>query len=789
MKLFVLSFCSIFCLSYQSFSQKKIREELSVPGHNLYVNEVNAAHQEYPRITGKNIVISVKENNFDNQDIDFKGRFLFNNRSNVSLTSHANIMATLIAGAGNSSSTGKGVAFGSQLVSTGFNNLFPEPVTYFDSFKITVQNHSYGFGIENFYGAEALAYDKLVVSRPNTIIIFSSGNFGIQTPKDGKYANIPQVANLTGNFKEAKNILVVGSVDSFGVSESFSSRGPAYDGRLKPDLVAFGNDGTSGAAALVSGSAALLQQSLFEKQNTIFPPASLIKAILINSADDVGAQGIDFITGYGNLNLIRALQTVENNRFFEASLENGKKWSTILNIPKNIENLKLTLVWTDTAFASNDFKALVNDLDFELENTQTGEIILPWVLNSAPNPDSLSQLSKRKRDTLNNIEQISLSNSTPGNYIIRVIGSKVLNTQIFHIAYQFDTLNYFNWTFPKRNDNIASGENLVLRWNTNIKDTKTILKYKNINSKIWSIVDSFKNIESLYKRWRSTNYLELGQFAVDVANQSFISDTFFVSQDPQLKIAFDCNDSVGLIWNKLSDSSTYQIFTLGDKYLEAVKTTSDTFFVFNKLEYLTRYFTVASKLKNFIGIKSPTPDYFRQGVACYTETFYANHLTDNTVGLNWTIRTTYNLKKIILERYENGKFRLFKEIPISGLVYSQIDTDPLNGINYYRLHFETYSGQIFYSEEINVLILKETNYVIFPNPTYINTALTIISKEENQNVHLIVFNIWGQVVLEKYLNDYAEYLNLPSNLAKGMYFYKIEKLGKIFASGNVVILE
>jgi hypothetical protein len=37
-------------------------------------------------------------------------------------------------------------------------------------------------------------------------------------------------------------------------------KGPAFDGRIKPEMVAFGIDGSSGAAALVSGVAILLQQ-------------------------------------------------------------------------------------------------------------------------------------------------------------------------------------------------------------------------------------------------------------------------------------------------------------------------------------------------------------------------------------------------------------------------------------------------------------------------------------------------------------------------------------------------
>ncbi|MGH7682201.1 MAG: S8 family serine peptidase, partial [Candidatus Eiseniibacteriota bacterium] len=73
---------------------------------------------------------------------------------------------------------------------------------------------------------------------------------------------------------DCDSILAVGSVTSGNVISSFSSRGPTFDGRGKPDLVAQGentiwaeNDhlgsypGTSLAAPLVSGAAGLVQEA------------------------------------------------------------------------------------------------------------------------------------------------------------------------------------------------------------------------------------------------------------------------------------------------------------------------------------------------------------------------------------------------------------------------------------------------------------------------------------------------------------------------------------------------
>jgi hypothetical protein len=71
---------------------------------------------------------------------------------------------------------------------------------------------------------------------------FSSGNSGLQGYK-----------SITGNFKQSKNNIVLGCIDQNEIIMPFSSKGPAYDGRVKPELVAFSTQGTSNSTALATG--------------------------------------------------------------------------------------------------------------------------------------------------------------------------------------------------------------------------------------------------------------------------------------------------------------------------------------------------------------------------------------------------------------------------------------------------------------------------------------------------------------------------------------------------------
>ena len=286
--------------------KRKPVEEMQVKGFDLSANKVSIVHQLYPQWNGDGLTVSVKEHRPDSADIDFKGRYFNTPLQSSSTTTHATLMATMIAGGGNTFHNSKGVAWKTKITSSDFNSLLLDPDEYYQQQNITLQNHSYGTGVENYYGADAMAYDISTINNPGLLHVFSAGNAGTTSSQTGVYQGINEFANLTGSFKMAKNILTVGAVDPFIQVPLQSSRGPAYDGRIKPELVAFGIDGSSGSAAVVSGIALMLQQAYKNLHQDSLPSSALIKAVLINSADDTGPPHPDFISGYGNANAFKA---------------------------------------------------------------------------------------------------------------------------------------------------------------------------------------------------------------------------------------------------------------------------------------------------------------------------------------------------------------------------------------------------------------------------------------------------------------------------------------------------
>ena len=247
---------------------------------------------------------------------------------------------------------------------------------------------------------------------------------------------------------------------------AFSAWGPTDDGRIKPDLMANGEGllsasvltngitiltnalypngfpvmqrltGTSMASPSAAGASILLQQYHHHLFGSAMH-ASLLKALLLHTADDLEAVGPDYRTGWGLINaeeaakvLQRAHQNPKNANLYESYLEDvdpnapasgGSRTAVSFSFPwTGFEtNIKATLVWTDPPGASttNEVRTprLVNDLDLRLISP-SGIIHFPWVLDPA-NPQNPAS---RGDNVLDNVEQIVVAAPEPGNYTLLI---------------------------------------------------------------------------------------------------------------------------------------------------------------------------------------------------------------------------------------------------------------------------------------------------------------------------------------------------------------------------------
>lgn len=132
-----------------------------------------------------------------------------------------------------------------------------------------------------------------IASSKGMIIVASAGNEGNSS---WKYISAPA---------DADSIITVGAIDVNGNIAAFSSRGPTYDRRIKPDVVAVGSkttiqnpdntfslgNGTSFSAPIIAGLTACLWQACPDKSNM-----EIIRAIQKYSSQYTMP---DSIKGYG----------------------------------------------------------------------------------------------------------------------------------------------------------------------------------------------------------------------------------------------------------------------------------------------------------------------------------------------------------------------------------------------------------------------------------------------------------------------------------------------------------
>ncbi|MDR3456505.1 MAG: S8 family serine peptidase [Verrucomicrobiae bacterium] len=341
-----------------------------------------------------------------------------------------------------------------------------------------IGSNSWGNDVQGDYDTDCAQFDELVrdadAGTPGYqpyILEFSAGNAGPASQTIGSPAGAKNVIatgaseNVPGTLAQTYGLYA----DGIDTMADFSSRGPCADGRIKPDLVAPGSwiasaasraapnedaiawspiddfyvfmGGTSMSGPHAAGAAAVFVQFYQATHTNAVPSPALVKAALINSADELdesnGGPGPvpNNDEGWGRINLVniittnfttapRAYQYVDQTTL----LTNGQVYTQHIFVRSAGEPLKVTLAYTDVPGFPGALPALVNDLDLEVvapdgtlyrgNQFGAGESV-----PNAPTPDKL-----------NNVEGIYLTAPAPGDYQVRVRGTKIVQDALTNTA-------------------------------------------------------------------------------------------------------------------------------------------------------------------------------------------------------------------------------------------------------------------------------------------------------------------------------------------------------------------
>ena len=755
--------------------KRKPLEELSINSMDLSANQIANLHSLFPSTRGAGIVVSVKENKFDRNDLDLLGRSISSTNQSTILSQHATTMATLIGGNGTSYINGLGVAPEVSLSSSDFSRLMPDDISNFSANNISIQNHSYGTGIENYYGAEALEYDQQIYQTDTLIHIFSAGNIGTTTPGLGVYAGLSKHANLTGTFKQAKNILVVGGTNRAHIIEDLSSKGPAYDGRVKPEIVASGEDGTSGAAALTSGVACLLKQK-FKDQFHQAPSAALLKSILINTADDIGKPHVDYDSGFGKLNACQAMKTIDEARFTSGLILSGQELSYPIQIDHEVNEFKVSLAWNDPPASLNAPQALANDLDLWIEDP-SGNKILPWTLNSSPSIEAISANATRQPDHVNNVEQVTIDAPTAGSYTIHVYGNRVnQQAQSFHFSYGSTLANQFEWSFPSQDDQLFAADENYLRYKSTF-NSPGALSVSFDHGASWILITASISPNSNFYQWQTPDVFTKALLKMTINGQDFISQPFSISRPLNFNVGYNCEDGVLLHWPKQPESIGYTIYNLKNNTLQALTSTTDTLVQIPKSITGSNYFAIrANGITGLNGLKGFTLNVQQQGVGCYVQSLLAN-IDAGTIALTLQLGSTVGLSGAIrCEKLTgpNTYATIGSATVTDSLGYTFIDTEPGQGVQYYRAVLTTSQGKSIVSDITSVIYLDKQRFVFFPNP--VTEQFSVLSGTLAE-YEISIYTIEGKQISTRTLNNIRQ--DFPTTqLSTGIYICKITLNGK-----------
>jgi hypothetical protein len=334
------------------------------------------------------------------------------------LNAHAaHIIGTLIASGVNTQA--KGMAPQANAVVYKWNNDIYEAAEKAQN-GMLISTHSYGPAAASSdddafgqYGRDAADWDELMHYAPYYLMVVSAGNDG----NDDTSNAFPLEGNssydkLLGH-KTAKNNLVTANAQDAEIDEngglisvsmhSTSSEGPTDDYRIKPDITGNGTGlystltasdtdygyktGTSMASPNVAGSLLLLQQHYNNLHGTFMRAASL-KGLVLHTADDIGPEGPDAVSGWGLFNAKLAAETISDNGRFslidERIISEGETHTIQIN-SDGVKDLEVSISWTDPPGELNqnlndNTPVLINDLDLRItKNTDTFE---PYKLTS-----------------------------------------------------------------------------------------------------------------------------------------------------------------------------------------------------------------------------------------------------------------------------------------------------------------------------------------------------------------------------------------------------------------------
>lgn len=605
---------------------------------------------------GDGVVVGVGDNADPSTHVDFTGRLIM--RTPAPVDDHGTHTVGSVAGGGILNPMYQGMAPHATVISQYFSDILANAEIYRSDFDMLLTSNSYtdyanGCGNDGEYDALAYYTDAQMYSDPYLLHMFAAGNDGYLTCSPFPY----QYATVKSGFQVAKNVLTVGNIDNTDSSHTgtyvintASSAGPCSDGRIKPEIVAGGNNvistypyntyatltGTSMSTPTVTGTLALLVQRCRQVYGGD-PPSILLKALVCNTATDLGNPGPDYIFGFGALNGLAATQSLEAGQFRLASVAGGGAYNFTIPVPAGLAQVRIMAYWNDYPGAPYSATNLVNNLDLTVKDA-AAVTHHPLILN--PASAHVADNAVEGVDNLNNIEQVVVNNPSGGTYQINVAGTSVpYGPQEFVVVWQFIQPS-IAVQYPYGNETLVPGQRDIIRWNASDGGTNPFtIDYSTDNGSTWTTMNNaVPGNAQMYIDTTPTTATNQALIRVTRNGTAYSGQStypFTILGQPVLTGTSPCEGYAQLSWNAIASATSYDIMQLiGDTMVKVANTTSTSYLLGHLNKDSSYWLGVRAVNGSTPGRRSISVNIQPVGGACTLSALDNDYTVDSAIGLS-----------------------------------------------------------------------------------------------------------------------------------------------------------
>lgn len=577
-------------------------------------NLLDSDHPLGKKYDGSGVSVAIADDGEIGPHIDTKGRV--NSFAAPSVGSHGDMTTGITMGAGNLDPRYRGMATDAFLYyySIGGYPHIGQAISNFTSRGVVVTSTSYSEGCNAGYTSTTRQVDQQTRQYPSILHVFSAGN---SAGSSCGYTTGSTWGTITGGRKQGKAVIATGNLDYKGILTASSSRGPATDGRIKPDICSNGTNqmstdpnnsyapggGTSAAAPGIAGLAVQMYDGYRQLNGGANPESGLIKSAMLNTAHDIGNPGPDFFYGWGRVNAHRAMKLIEENRYLKSNISQGASNTHTVTLTSGIEQLKLMIYWTDFEASTNASQDLVNNIDLRVVKPN-GDTLLPWVLDPTPNPTNLSRNAVRGVDNLNNVEQVTIDGATAGTYTILINGTSIPQGPQDYFLLWEELTDDIQVTYPAGGEPFVPGEQETIRWDATDNSGTFTIQYSVNAGNTWNTIASGVSGSLRYRDWTVPNVIT-GSALIRVTRGSKTGQSanpFTIVPLPNYSIQYVCSDSVKLSWPSIPNVSEYEISMLGAKHMDSIGRTTSNSYIIRNLNLLNDNWISVKALNPSLGI-------------------------------------------------------------------------------------------------------------------------------------------------------------------------------------------